>query len=174
MSIFWKFFKVIRVRFIDLRRTLGSINLCVFSFVILRACDVIFSSMEDTWKVFFYQNVISLFSIYSFILFLEYSANFEYQRLPLVNGSLSSKGSSTNFLLIIVFFKYFLVHSAKMMFVCRHSSFCHILHFSTHQHISSWFDNLAWFPSIYRKVMNPCPMVAHWSAIFFPLLSWLV
>jgi hypothetical protein len=49
----------------------------------------------------------SLFSI-SFVIFLiEYIAGFEDQRMPLINGSLSNKGSVVAGLLIIVFVQAF-------------------------------------------------------------------
>jgi hypothetical protein len=64
-------------------------------------------------KVVFYQNVISLFSISSVIFLLEYIADFEDQRLHVINKSMSNRGFVASFLLIIVLFQVSCIHFAE-------------------------------------------------------------
>jgi hypothetical protein len=54
-----------------------------------------------------FSQIVFLFSIYFVIFLLEYIGGFEDQRLPLINGSLSNKGSAIVDLLIIVFVQAF-------------------------------------------------------------------
>jgi hypothetical protein len=51
--------------------------------------------------------IVFFFSHFFVIFLIEYIAGFEDQRFPLINGSLSSKGSVVDGMLIIVFIQAF-------------------------------------------------------------------